>query len=100
MAFDCASSSYGMKGFYSGVSVSEDQDAMVLMPKSHHCQVILCGGSMYVCMFGLTISGTPHWESPEIKKRQKIDQKVMSKSPCDITRAPNLYDMYVRHTKW
>jgi hypothetical protein len=51
-------------------------------------------------MFGLTISGTPHWESPEIKKRQKIDQKVMSKSPCDITRAPNLYDMYVRHTKW
>jgi hypothetical protein len=45
------------------------------------------------------------WESPEIKKRQKIDQKfpfflVMSKSLCDVTRAPNLYDVYVRRTKW
>jgi hypothetical protein len=26
------------------VSVSEDQDAMVLMSTSHHCRVLLCGG--------------------------------------------------------
>jgi hypothetical protein len=24
----------------------------------------------------------------------------MSKSLCDVTRAPNLYDVYVRRTKW
>jgi hypothetical protein len=43
-AFDCAPSSYGVGEFYSSVSVSEDQDAMVLTSMAHHCRVVLCGG--------------------------------------------------------
>jgi hypothetical protein len=34
------------------------------------------------------------------KNRSKIPILVMSKSLCDVTRAPNLYDVNVRRTKW